>query len=134
MYTIFLILVKIVFFLNSKGGPTIVFVNWSTLLGRIILIHSVTPIKPYYLKVDHSIFTSWRIPRPIAKLFLLATIYQFEADVKIWNAKQYRSKPLLVKGDGQIQMFRRWYAQFYSKNSPTLQSIQEKNLKNQLDW
>ncbi len=36
-----------------------------------------------------------------------------EADRPIWAEKVYRSRPLLVKGDGPITEFRRWYSQFY---------------------
>jgi phenylpropionate dioxygenase-like ring-hydroxylating dioxygenase large terminal subunit len=35
------------------------------------------------------------------------------ADIPIWRDKVFRSRPLLVKGDGPIVEFRRWYAQFY---------------------
>lgn len=35
------------------------------------------------------------------------------ADLPIWRDKVYRDRPLLVKGDGPIAEFRRWYAQFY---------------------
>lgn len=35
------------------------------------------------------------------------------ADQPIWKDKIYRDKPLLVKGDGPIMDFRRWYSQFY---------------------
>jgi nitrite reductase/ring-hydroxylating ferredoxin subunit len=38
------------------------------------------------------------------------------ADVPIWRDKVFRDKPLLVKGDGPISEFRRWYAQFYEGN------------------
>ena len=36
-----------------------------------------------------------------------------EADIPIWRDKAYWERPLLVKGDGDIAGFRRWYAQFY---------------------
>ena len=36
-----------------------------------------------------------------------------DADVPIWRDKVYRERPLLVKGDGPIAEFRRWYQQFY---------------------
>lgn len=39
----------------------------------------------------------------------------------IWNNKKYIAKPLLVKEDSAIQKHRRWFSQFYSKNSPRLQ-------------
>jgi hypothetical protein len=34
--------------------------------------------------------------------------------VPIWEHKQYKAQPVLVKGDGRIMEFRRWAAQFYS--------------------
>ncbi len=39
------------------------------------------------------------------------------ADVPIWRDKIFRERPLLVKGDGPISEFRRWYAQFYEGRS-----------------
>ncbi len=36
------------------------------------------------------------------------------ADVPIWRDKIFRSRPLLVKGDGPVTEFRRWYEQFYA--------------------
>jgi nitrite reductase/ring-hydroxylating ferredoxin subunit len=35
------------------------------------------------------------------------------ADVPIWRDKAYWEKPVLVKDDGDIAGFRRWYSQFY---------------------
>lgn len=40
-----------------------------------------------------------------------------EADMPIWRDKIFRDRPLLVKGDGPIAEFRRWYAQFYEGNT-----------------
>lgn len=42
--------------------------------------------------------------------------YGLEADVPIWRDMQYRDRPVLVKGDGPIAEYRRWYAQFYAGN------------------
>jgi nitrite reductase/ring-hydroxylating ferredoxin subunit len=39
--------------------------------------------------------------------------YGLMADVPIWQDKVYLERPLLVKGDGNIAEFRRWYSQFY---------------------
>jgi len=35
----------------------------------------------------------------------------------VWNNKRYRTQPLLVREDELILKHRRWYSQFYSKNS-----------------
>jgi hypothetical protein len=39
--------------------------------------------------------------------------YGLLADVPIWRDKVFLERPLLVKADGNIAEFRRWYAQFY---------------------
>lgn len=39
--------------------------------------------------------------------------YGLQADVPVWRDKVYVERPLLVKADGNIADFRRWYAQFY---------------------
>jgi nitrite reductase/ring-hydroxylating ferredoxin subunit len=39
--------------------------------------------------------------------------YGLQADLPIWRDKVYRERPVLVKDDGPIMEFRRWYAQFY---------------------
>ncbi|MFN8051564.1 MAG: Rieske 2Fe-2S domain-containing protein [Acidimicrobiales bacterium] len=41
------------------------------------------------------------------------------ADRPIWRDKVFRERPLLVKGDGPIAEFRRWYAQFYEGAQPS---------------
>ena len=45
---------------------------------------------------------------------------QIERDALIWGNKTYASKPMLVKEDQAILAHRRWFAQFYSENSPRL--------------
>ena len=50
----------------------------------------------------------------------------------VWNNKMYVAKPLLLKEDQLIATYRRWFNQFYSDNSPTLESLQESSTM--LDW
>jgi 3-ketosteroid 9alpha-monooxygenase subunit A len=40
-------------------------------------------------------------------------VKQVNQDIPIWNAKIYRTEPLLVKGDGPMLAYRRQYARFY---------------------
>ena len=39
--------------------------------------------------------------------------YGLQADLPIWRDKVFVERPILVKADGNIADFRRWYAQFY---------------------
>jgi len=52
---------------------------------------------------------------------------QFDLDLPVWNNKTFAAKPMLVKKEGSIAQYRRWYSQFYSENSTKLQS-------ESLDW
>jgi phenylpropionate dioxygenase-like ring-hydroxylating dioxygenase large terminal subunit len=47
--------------------------------------------------------------------FAKSGIYQ---DIPIWEHMQYRERPLLVKGDGNVMAFRRWAEQFYTPTAP----------------
>ena len=42
------------------------------------------------------------------------------ADEPIWRDKVFVERPLLVKGDGPITEFRRWYEQFYEGSRPSV--------------
>lgn len=41
--------------------------------------------------------------------------YGLHADVPIWRDKIFLERPILVKADGNIAEFRRWYSQFYDQ-------------------
>jgi cholesterol 7-dehydrogenase len=101
-------------------GPALVHMPIYTSIGLFIVIETVTPVGPLMQRVEHSIFgPKFPIYRPIGKFIMRAFSQQFIRDVHIWNNKKFFSAPVLVKGDGPIAQFRRWYSQFYSANSKT---------------
>ncbi|KAB7505839.1 Cholesterol 7-desaturase [Armadillidium nasatum] len=55
---------------------------------------------------------------------------QVERDIMIWNNKIFPTKPMFVAEDKLIPRFRRWYSQFYSKNSPRFGGFRKEGL----DW
>lgn len=50
---------------------------------------------------------------PALERYVADNVRTFEQDFPIWENKVYRERPLLCDGDGPIQAFRRWAAQFY---------------------
>ncbi|MFI5296610.1 MAG: Rieske 2Fe-2S domain-containing protein [Polyangiales bacterium] len=44
----------------------------------------------------------------------------FEDDIKIWEAKVFRERPVLADGDGPIGNLRRWYRQFYQSTGEAM--------------
>ena len=51
----------------------------------------------------------------VAQLFHEAAIADFKQDLKIWQHKVYRPRPVLVQGDGPILKYRQWASQFYER-------------------
>ncbi len=59
-------------------------------------------------------FLPVKLRAPIMNRFISAQQYgDVQQDVIIWSRKQYRSRPLLCRSDGEIMPFRRYCAQFY---------------------
>ena len=51
----------------------------------------------------------------VDQLFHEAALADFKQDLKIWQHKIYRPRPVLVQGDGPILKYRQWASQFYEK-------------------
>jgi len=68
-----------------------------------------------------------KVPRWFGKFVLNNLVVQFERDVPIWDNKTYLPNPMVIKEDGDILRYRRWFSQFYSENSLTVG-------KDPLDW
>ena len=59
-------------------------------------------------------FLPVKLRGPIMNKFISAQQYQdVQQDMIIWGRKQYLSRPLLCRSDGEIMLFRRYCAQFY---------------------
>ncbi|KAI9563174.1 hypothetical protein GHT06_010632 [Daphnia sinensis] len=114
-------------------GPGLVHLTMTTSLGRCVLVQTVTPVQPFVQRVLHRLYTSPTVIAPYAKLILWGEAIQFERDVAVWNHKTYIRNPLIVSEDRTISRHRRWYQQFYSENSPRLETIIE-NKKGSMDW
>jgi len=99
----------------TQNGLGLVCLKFETPFGYIYAFESVTPVRPLMQKFHHLVWAEWRVPRIIAKGVLKALITQAERDIPVWNHKTYKNKPVLVKGDGPISVFRRWLKQFYTE-------------------
>jgi len=52
--------------------------------------------------------------RGVGKAFIAEIERQFAQDIPIWENKIHLERPLLVEGEREIVLFRRWAKQFYS--------------------
>jgi hypothetical protein len=109
----------------QQVGPGLVFLYFDTLLGRFYATQAISPISSQTLRVRHSLWASWRVPRFVAKLALRAIVAQFDRDVAVWDRKTHLAQPLLVPGDGPILRYRRWFSQFYVRDDDTPEEDEE---------
>jgi len=82
--------------------------------GVMTVLTTTTPIDRRHCRLH------WHFMFPLAMADAAETIilgvtgtYGLQADLPIWRDKVFLERPLLVKADGNIAEFRRWYAQFY---------------------
>jgi len=115
----------------NQYGPGLVYIHMYTPLGEMWILEAVTPVGPLHQKVDHTIWAPPWIPRFLVKFALWNFISQFGRDVPIWDTKTFTHNPMVLKGDGPLLQYRRWFSRFYSENSPTLESLEKKKV---LDW
>lgn len=97
-----------------------------------MITQCILPEAPLIQKVIHHVYASKWYLAWFATLSLRGETIMFKRDVTVWNHKQYLNQPYLVKNDGPIMQYRRWYQQFFTSNSKTYQQIINNN--NIFDW
>ncbi|XP_038060080.1 cholesterol 7-desaturase-like [Patiria miniata] len=102
----------------------------SPVLGELQLIISVTPVGPMRQRIVTTGYTRrGPISFYIGKKALYEQYYQIWGDLPVWANKKYVRNPPFVKEDHLIAKHRRFFAQFYSENSPKYDPKDES-----MDW
>ncbi|KAJ8683802.1 hypothetical protein QAD02_019594 [Eretmocerus hayati] len=112
----------------TQIGPGYVELLLQTTFGPMCIIQTVTPLEPLLQRVTHLMFAPVFMA-PYSRVTMLGECLMFERDAQVWNYKKYLDNPILIKEEKTIKEFRRWYEQFYSKNSPSYESC-----KDSLEW
>jgi len=92
--------------------------------GKALIIETVTPKEALLQETSHIIFASRFVPRFVAKILLYFFYEQFNRDVYIWSNKTFLPNAFILKQDGNIAQFRKFYQRFYPK----------KGKQEKLDW
>ncbi|XP_038060487.1 cholesterol 7-desaturase-like [Patiria miniata] len=102
----------------------------SPLLGELQLVLTVTPAGPMRQRIVTTGYTRrGPISFYIGKKALYEQYYQIWGDLPVWANKKYVRNPPFVKEDHLIAKHRRFFAQFYSENSPKYDPKEES-----MDW
>jgi 3-ketosteroid 9alpha-monooxygenase subunit A len=82
-----------------------------------VLVNAHTPIDENTLHLRFAVSLKVRKEREQTEAFMRKYIDNlregFLQDVRIWEHKVYRERPILCDGDGPIGQLRKWYQQFY---------------------
>jgi phenylpropionate dioxygenase-like ring-hydroxylating dioxygenase large terminal subunit len=81
--------------------------------GRIVMFQSHTPIAPLTQHVRFRWFSDSKASWLQAAFIVGNWVSQWRQDIRIWERKIYRQRPLLSRADGPVHQLRRWYSQFY---------------------
>jgi cholesterol 7-dehydrogenase len=112
-------------------GPGLVLYLFHTPIGTMRLFETVTPAGPLLQNISLVLFSDrWTI-RWFTKWFFRGIAKTLSQDCYIWNNKTYNNRPPLSKGDRYIPTFRKWFSQFYTETSI---SMQEASRSKSLDW
>jgi cholesterol 7-dehydrogenase len=96
-------------------GPGLVQLVFPTPFGKIVVQESIQPQHSNLQRANNSVYAEPGVPRVLAKGLLKSLAIQFERDHPIWNTKKWLRKPLILKQDGPLLIYRRWVKQFYTE-------------------
>lgn len=101
-------------FTRESFGPGIAILRFTDLMT---IVANATPIDRGNVRLSWHFYFPLAV-EPAAADLIESVVGQFgiEADVPIWRDMKFQEHPVLVKGDGPIPEYRRWYAQFYEGN------------------
>jgi len=96
-------------------GPGLVHFKINTFMGQILVCHQLLPLEGFLQDSVYQMWSTRSMPTWFAKIAMRGWVQQYEKDIVIWNQKQFLPAAQIVKNDGPIVQYRRWFKQFYSE-------------------
>ncbi|CAN8004698.1 unnamed protein product, partial [Ixodes hexagonus] len=110
-------------------GPALVVERAQCKFGTAWAVMAVLPEEPLQMRVIQRMHFEPNAPWLFRWALSRSHISQFTRDMMMWNTKTMVERPPLQSIDRRIPVFRKWYSQFLSENSPTWQSVRERTLQ-----
>lgn len=95
--------------------PLLLFTAFHSPTGPITLLHMHLPRTSMSLDVHFSYHAPPQVPRFLVWYICGTWIAQWRNDLRVWENKVHRPRPVLAKGDGPVPRLRAWYNTFYPK-------------------
>jgi cholesterol 7-dehydrogenase len=109
----------------NQVGPGIVSIVLRTLVGTFVVYETVTPIAPMKQLVRHVMFgPNHFLGRFLAKLMFDGFYRQFSLDFMVHEFRTFLNQPMLVKNDGPVAQYRRWFSQFFPKTTKNTNTLE----------
>jgi cholesterol 7-dehydrogenase len=109
-------------------GPGIVTFEPKTTIGELYFIAVTTPLNAFSFKATFHAYAPFWLGW-FSKFSAYTVIVNLARDKVIWDMKQFKRNPLLVKEERSFKEARNWYSKFYSPNSKTFEEA-----KNSMEW
>ena len=81
--------------------------------GNVEIVQTQLPVAPLEQQVDFRWFADRRVPRLLIWYAVGNWVSQWRNDVRIWEDKVFRTRPMLCRDDGPVMRLRSWYRQFF---------------------
>jgi len=102
----------------TLSGPAILTVRFNTPFGDIIVHKTFVPRGVMLFRMDDAWYADPKVPPLLTRYVIHEALNAFNDDIVIWTTKGYFPKPLLARGDGPINVVRRWFRHnFYDECS-----------------
>lgn len=96
-------------------GPGLVHFKLKTFLGEVRVCHQLIPLEGFLQDSVYQMWAEKRVPTWFTKFLMRGWVQQYERDIVIWNQKIFQPAAQIVKNDGPIVQYRRWFKQFFSE-------------------
>lgn len=109
-------------------GPGLVIFIAKTSIGDVSFVAAVTPIDAFSFRASFHAYSPFMLAW-FAKFSAYTLLVNLARDKSIWDMKQFKKNPLLVKEEKSFKEAQIWYTRFYSPNSKTFEEA-----RNTMEW
>ncbi|XP_023221704.1 cholesterol 7-desaturase-like isoform X1 [Centruroides sculpturatus] len=102
-------------------GPAISRLDFKGVSGNKTIVFAFIPEGPFRQRIIQHYYFPFRFAAIFDYIFFYLEYCMLERDIRIWSYKMYLKNPVYLSEDKTIVKFRKWYSQFYSENSPTVE-------------
>mmetsp|Transcript_53390 Transcript_53390/g.134082 ORF Transcript_53390/g.134082 Transcript_53390/m.134082 type:complete len:300 (-) Transcript_53390:59-958(-) len=100
-------------YVTANGPGSVTYFEFITPHGMIVLVKTFLPLEPLRQHIRDIWYAEPAVPYLLRRYLINEATSGFFDDIAVWASKVHAPAPYLIKDDGPIMQYRRWYKQFY---------------------